>query len=112
MSEVIELIRGRSEGEEVCFDRRELDELLSLYTRRVIGGEWKDYAIDHGNGRATFSIFRNAIDRPLFTVVKYAPGTHRNGDYAVYRGRFRLKRGKSLAAALDVLERQPRLVSS
>ena len=111
MSKVIELVQSSNDTGDVCFNRRELNGLLSLYTRRVMGGEWRDYAIDHGSGLAAFSIFRNAVDRPLFTVVKYAPGTHQNGDYVIYRGRFRLKRGKSLAAVLDILERQLWLVS-
>ena len=39
----------------VTFDRRELDQLLRVYGRMVAEGEWRDYAIDFGRDRATFS---------------------------------------------------------
>src|SRR5579864_8316393 len=52
------------------FTRGELSEMLSVYSRRVISGEWRDYAIDHRDGLAMFSIFRHTLDRPLFAIVK------------------------------------------
>jgi hypothetical protein len=110
MSNVVQLSEYRQRPRQVCFDRLELNRLLSLYSRRVRGGEWKDYAIGHGDGMAAFSVFRNAADRPLFTVIKYAPGTHRNGDYLLCSGRRRIKRGATLAAILGAFERPLKLV--
>ena len=49
----------RNKGRRVTFDRQELRQLLDVYSRRVASGEWKDYAIDMGNGSAVFSIFRH-----------------------------------------------------
>ena len=37
------------------FSRSELGQLLSLYSRRVVNGEWRDYAIDHDATEATVS---------------------------------------------------------
>ncbi|MGB0577084.1 MAG: DUF2794 domain-containing protein, partial [Alphaproteobacteria bacterium] len=41
---------NRNNSAPVYFTKAELNQLLSHYSRRVISGEWKDYAIDHGNG--------------------------------------------------------------
>ena len=112
MAKLVNLTEYRRKPKLVCFDRHELNKLLSLYSRRVIGGEWKDYAISHGDGMASFSIFRNASDKPIFTVIKYAPGTNGNGDYLVCSGGRRIKRGRSLAAVLDIFARHLKLVAS
>ena len=39
-------------GNQVTFDRRELDRILDLYGRMVAAGEWRDYAIDFLKDRA------------------------------------------------------------
>jgi hypothetical protein len=110
MSKVVQLYEYRHRSKQVCFDRLELNQLLSLYSRRVRGGEWKDYAIGHGDGMAAFSVFRNSSDRPLFTVIRYAPGTHRNGDYLLCSGRRRIKRGATLGDVLASFDRPLKLV--
>ena len=86
--------------------------MLSLYSRRVIDGEWKDYAIDHGNGMSAFSIFRDSSDRPAFTIFKFTGGETKRGAYVVGSGGNTLKRGRTLAEALSVFEKDLRLVSS
>lgn len=111
MSNLVNLTEYRRKLTPVFFDRRELNRLLSVYSRRVIGGEWKDYAISQGDGMASFSIFRNTSDKPIFTVIKYAPGTHGNGDYLVCSGGRRIKRGKTLTAVLDIFAGHLKLVS-
>src|SRR5690606_10999380 len=86
----------RKNAPPVYFTRNELNQLLSLYSRRVIGGEWKDYAIDQGRGMSAFSIYRDSSTRPAFTIYKYANGSHRLGDYAVGSGGNLINRGKTL----------------
>ncbi len=102
----------RSKGRVVSFTRSELNLLLSLYSRRVIGGEWKDYAIDHGSGMSAFSIYRDSSDRPLFTVFKFTGGNKKKGSYVVGSGGNTLKRGRTLAEALSLFEKELQLVSS
>ncbi len=50
--------------------RGELQRILNLYSRRVASGEWRDYAIDHLENMAAFSVFRHSLDKPLFTIAK------------------------------------------
>ena len=96
----------------VYFSRVELNQLLSLYSRRVISGEWKDYAIDHGRGMSAFSIYRDSKTHPAYTVYKYASGTHRGGDYVLGTSGNVVKRGRTLLEVLAPIERELRLVSS
>ncbi|MEX0921289.1 MAG: DUF2794 domain-containing protein [Rhodovibrionaceae bacterium] len=98
----------------VYFNRSELTQLLSVYSRRVMTGEWRDYAIDHQPGIAMFSIFRHTHDQPLFSIAKRANGSSKPGkefDYAVYSGRQQLARSGKLAEALRVFERKLQVVS-
>lgn len=111
MSKVVNLSDYFRKQKPVCFDRHELNQLLSLYSTRVIGGEWRDYAIDHGAGMAAFSIFRNATDRPIFTVIKYAKGTNRDGDFVLCGGGLPLRRGRKISDVLAVFESELELVS-
>jgi len=95
----------------VYFSKNELNRLLSVYSRRVIGGEWKDYAIDFGRGMVAFSIYGEVSGRPLFTVYKFAPGTHRLGDYVLASGGNTIQRGGVLEDVLTPFDRKISLVS-
>lgn len=99
--------RRRSKGR-VSFNRAELSKLLSVYSERVAAGEWRDYAIDHDNGMAVFSIFRRASERPAFSVCKTI--TPKGQTYAVFDANRRLNRSASLSDVLSIFERRPRLV--
>ena len=89
----------------VAFDRRELDAILRVYGRKVAEGEWRDYAIDHLDDRAVFSIFRRASEMPMFRVEKIPALARRQGAYRVVAATGAiLKRGHELAAVLRILD--------
>ncbi|MGH7012577.1 MAG: DUF2794 domain-containing protein [Stellaceae bacterium] len=92
----------------VFFSRTELDQLLQIYSRQVMRGIWRDYAIDQRDGVASFSIFRHSLESPLFTVVKSAPGEMRHGNYALLHRCVRLATGSTLPDVLAKLEREMR----
>ncbi len=110
MATVLDFGAYRQEPRFVFFDRHDLSRLLTLYSRRVTMGEWKDYAMGSGDGMATFSVFRRASDRPAYTVVKVAAGDRGETEYMVYDGARRLRRGASLGAVLELFEPRLRLV--
>ena len=83
------------------FDRSELNLLLSLYSRRVMNGEWRDYAIDQQADAALFSIYRHSLDRPLYSIAKRMI-QGREPEYQVWRGGERLTSAPSLDQALAV----------
>ena len=94
----------------VSFDRRELDQILRVYGRRVASGEWRDYAIDHLKERAVFSIFRRASEAPLYRIEKDPALARRQGAYSVVgQGGLILKRGHDLEKVLRVLDKRKHL---
>ena len=95
----------RRKAKTVFFSRPELNQLLSLYSRQVMRGEWRDYAIDQRDSAALFSVFRHTHERPLYTIVKFAPGTSRHGDFAVLSGPERLASGATIVEVLRALQK-------
>jgi hypothetical protein len=90
----------------VAFDRRELDTILRVYGRKVAEGEWRDYAIDHLEDRAVFSIFRRASEMPMFRVEKVPAMARRQGAYRIVAATgMILRRGHELAAVLKSFEK-------
>jgi hypothetical protein len=94
----------------VHFDRAELCRLLALYSSRVAGGEWRDYAIDQQAGRAVFAVFRHTLDRPLFTISKIGGAGHPD-DWEVASGLRTLYHADSLEKALCVFDRSLKLIT-
>ncbi|MFO1185509.1 MAG: DUF2794 domain-containing protein [Bauldia sp.] len=95
----------------VSFDRRELNEILRLYGRKVAAGEWRDYAIDLLPDEAVFSVFRRASETPLYRIRKQPRLARRQGAFSVVAmGGLVLRRGHDLAQVLRALDR-PRPVA-
>jgi hypothetical protein len=93
-----------------AFTRAELSQMLSVYSRRVADGEWRDYAIDNRDGAALFSIFRRTFEQPVFVIVKQPDEAARSTEYALFSGAERLGSERSLGDILATLESRPRLV--
>ena len=93
------------------FNRRELDDILAVYGRKVAVGEWRDYAIDMGRDKAVFSVFRRSSECPLYRIEKNPKLARKQGAYSVVAaGGLILKRGHDLRRVLQVLESKLRLV--
>ena len=93
------------------FDRRELNQILRVYGRKVAEGEWRDYAIDQLREEAVFSVFRRASETPLYRIVKQPKLARRQGAYALIAATGHiLKRGHDLANVLRVFDAPLRLV--
>jgi hypothetical protein len=102
----------RTRQRTVYFTRPELNQLLGLYSRHVIRGEWRDYAIDHRDGMALFSVFRRSREGAAFSIVKTAGSADRPAEFTVQRGRQKLRAGRSLAEALDFFNTRLSLVAA
>jgi len=95
----------------ISFDRRELNQILRVYGRKVADGEWRDYAIDQLREEAVFSVFRRASETPLYRIVKQPKLARRQGAYALIAASGHiLKRGHDLANVLRVFAAPLRLV--
>ncbi len=102
---VLPLRDYRSRRRTLYFTRSELNQLLGLYSRNVARGIWRDYAIDHQDGQALFSVFRHTHDSAAFTIVKSAgPGAGQaagQAEFIVLSGHQRLHAARSLSDALE-----------
>jgi hypothetical protein len=96
----------RTRQRTVYFTRAELNQLLGLYSRHVARGDWRDYAIDHRDEIALFSVFRHTHELPAYSVIK----TARPAEFIVQRGRQRLRSSRSLPEVLEFFQTRLTLV--
>jgi hypothetical protein len=106
LSDPVRLADYRRARGGVYFDRHELRRLLDIYSRRVMTGEWKDYAIDHQSGRAIFSIFRHTFDSPVFAITKRREG--KRCAYQVFCGPQKIKQSSTIEGALLIFDKELR----
>jgi Protein of unknown function (DUF2794) len=91
--------------EQVCFDRRELHLILTLYGRMVALGEWRDYGLSTLRDMAVFSVFRRTAEFPLYRIEKRPRLRLRQGMYSVVAvDGLILRRGNDLARVLQALD--------
>ena len=106
---VLPLRDYRSRRRALYFTRGELNQLLGLYSRNVARGVWRDYAIDHRDGQALFSVFRHTHESAAYTIVKTASSAH-PAEFIVLSGRQRLRVARSLGDAIDFFRAKLSLV--
>lgn len=97
----------------VRFERRELDQILRIYSMMVGAGEWRDYALDHLKDRAVFSVFRRSSEVPIFRIEKNPKLARKQGAFSLISASGQiLKRGHELANVLKVFDKPLKLVAS
>ncbi|NQW08574.1 MAG: DUF2794 domain-containing protein [Alphaproteobacteria bacterium] len=111
MDNLIRLSSQRPLSKHFFFTRQELSQLLSLYSSRVIAGEWRDYALDRHDDMAVFSIFRHSHERALYAIAKIQRRGQKKPTYALFNGARRLKTSSSLHEVVSTFEKLPRLVT-
>lgn len=110
---VIPLSLPRQSFDMVRFDRRELDQILRIYSLMVGAGEWRDYAIDHLKDRAVFSVFRRASEIPLYRIEKNPKLARKQGAFSVISASgMVLKRGHELSNVLKMFDKPLKVVAS
>jgi hypothetical protein len=109
---VVPLRDYRTKRRPQFFTRSELNQLLGLYSRNVSRGVWRDYAIDHREGRALFSVFRHSQEAALYTIMKSTTSPSAPAEFVVMSGRQRLQAGSTLAEALDFFRGKLALVAA
>jgi hypothetical protein len=103
--------QNSSQQSAIVFNRRELNDILALYGRKVAAGEWRDYAIDMGREKAVFSVFRRSSEVPLYRIEKNPKLAQKQGAYSVVAASgLTLKRGSDLARVLSVLDKPVKVV--
>lgn len=94
------------------FSRIELTQILNVYSTRVAAGEWRDYALDHSDGLAVFSIYKSSHEMPLYTIEKKRLKGKDRWIYIVSDRRKALRQSARLTDVLDYLNNLPRLVNN
>jgi hypothetical protein len=99
----IHLAEYRPHTKGLYFGRSDLNKLLSFYAMEVAAGRWRDYALDHEQDRAIFSLFRSAHEAPHFQIAKYRP---RKGPlrYGLWSRSRELKWSRELDVILEALK--------
>ncbi|MDG2286177.1 MAG: DUF2794 domain-containing protein [Alphaproteobacteria bacterium] len=110
MANLIRLNNARRAKPDVFFSKRELGEILSAYSSGVIKGDWRDYAIDRDRHMATFSIFRNSREHPVYSFVKTQKPGQSDPVFALFNGPKPVTSSGSLATVMDRFKTLPRLV--
>ena len=109
MDSLVDLTNYRRAQKQVTLQPDELRALMNLYSRRVMSGEWKDYAIDFRPGFASFSMFKHTFDLPAYSIVKLRK---RVGglEWLVFKGKEQVNRGRSITDALTYFDNKLEIV--
>lgn len=92
---------------DIFFTRAELQTILGVYGRKVVEGEWRDYAIGAFRDVAVFAVHRRSSEQPLFRIEKRPKLARRQGAYSVIAATgLVMKRGHDLAQVLKVFEKR------
>jgi hypothetical protein len=92
---------------DIFFTRAELQTILTVYGRKVVEGEWRDYAIGAFRDVAVFAVHRRTSEQPLFRIEKRPKLARRQGAYSVIAATgLVMKRGHDLAQVLKIFEKR------
>ncbi len=87
------------------FDRNELNEILSVYSRMVSAGEWCDYAFELDEDGAAFAVYRRDREPPAYRIVKAPQPNRAERRYSVTAGGRILDCGRVLGRVLRIFDR-------
>ncbi len=87
------------------FGRRELNQILSVYSRMVSAGEWCDYAFEVDESGAAFAVYRRDREPPAYRIVKVPQPDRAERRYRVTAGGRVLDCGRVLEGVLRIFDR-------
>ena len=96
---------------QLYFSRTELSQILAAYSARVASGDWREYALDHLNGVALFSIFRHTHETPLFVIEKKQRHPKEKPQFLLRDRNRILCRSNNVADVTGHFNKLPRLIT-
>ena len=91
----------------IFFSKFELTSILSLYSKQVSKGCWRDYALDSKIDNAIFSIYKHTHDKPMFQIIKNSQKGFRNKpSFYIKKGEEIISKSKSLFTILSNFEKK------
>ncbi|MDC3085732.1 DUF2794 domain-containing protein [Pelagibacteraceae bacterium] len=86
------------------FNKIELNMILSIYGKNVSNGIWRDYAIDHSENKAVFSIYRSTFEKAFLQIIKNRKSLKKQKKYLLLNSNNKeLKDSNELAGIINFL---------
>ena len=99
--------QNRNDIKKVFFSKLELTSILSLYSKQVSKGLWKDYALDNQNETAIFSVFRHTHDKPIYQIIKKRfKGLKNKCEFCIFKDAALISKSSDLLIILNKLEKK------
>ena len=99
--------RNRYDIKKVFFSKSELTSILSLYSKQVSKGLWKDYALDSQSETAIFSVFRHTHDKPIYQIIKKRfKGLKNKCEFYIIKDAALISKSSDLLNILNKLEKK------
>ena len=106
-SNFIRFNQNRNDIKKVFFSKSELTSILSLYSKQVSKGFWKDYALDNHSETAIFSIFRHTHDKPIYQIIKKRfKGIKNKCEFCILKDAALISKSSDLLIILNKLEKK------
>ena len=100
MSKIYHFSKYIKEKEKVSFSKNDLNLIISIYSKNVSNGIWKDYSINFEKNYAEFSIYRHSYAFPEFSIVK-----NKKKIFSIYSRQQELKKSKYIKDVLNILRK-------
>ena len=100
MSKIYHFSKYIKEKEKISFSKNDLNLIISIYSKNVSNGIWKDYSINFERNYAEFSIYKHTHASPEFSIVK-----NKKKIFSIYSRQQELKKSKHIKDVLDVLKK-------
>ena len=99
--------RNRYDIKKVFFSKSELTSILSLYSKQVSKGLWKDYALDNQSETAIFSVFKHTHDKPIYQIIKKRfKGLKNKCEFCIIKDAALISKSSDLLNILNKLEKK------
>ena len=100
MSKIYHFSKYIKEKEKISFSKNDLNLIISIYSKNVSNGIWKDYSINFERNYAEFSIYKHSYASPEFSIVK-----NKKKIFFIYSRKQELKKSKYIKDVLNVLKK-------
>ena len=100
MSKIYHFSKYIKEKERVRFSKNDLNSIISIYSKNVSSGIWKDYSINFERNYAEFSIYKHTHASPEFSIVK-----NKKKIFFIYSRTQELKKSKYIKDVLNILKK-------
>ena len=96
----------------IFFSKFELNSILTLYSKQVSKGLWRDYALDSQHETATFSVYRHTHDKPIYKIIKKRQkGKKNKAEFLIFKDMKVINKSDELAILLLKLEKKLKIRS-